>query len=121
MKTDPYYISVAKNTIDILKTQGIEKNKQQIQKYLQIIENNSIPENESENRVFLAGIYFELGQNEKAKSLLNLNIARNEYYAISSDMLALIEYEESKLLNTLSPALLLELSTIGINISDKET
>ena len=120
LKTDPYYISVAKNTIDILKTQGIEKNKQQIQKYLQIIENNSIPENESENRVFLAGIYFELGQNEKAKSLLNLNIARNEYYAISSDMLALIEYEESKLLNTLSPALLLELSTIGINISDKD-
>ena len=120
LKTDPYYISVAKNKIEILKTQGIEKNSQQIQNYLEVIEKNLIPENESENRVFLAGIYFELGQNEKSKSLLKLNIARNEYYAVSSDMLNLIEYEESKALNTLNPALLLELSTISISISDKD-
>ena len=120
LKTDPYYISVAKNKIEILKKEGLEKNKQQILNYLQIIEKNLIPENESENRVFLAGVYFQLGQNSKAKSLLRLNIARNEYYVASADMLALIEYEESKLSNTLNPALLLELSTIKINISEKE-
>ena len=120
LKTDPYYISVAKNKIEILKNEDFEKNKQQILNYLQIIENNLIPENESENRVFLAGVYFQLGQNSKAKSLLKLNIARNEYYAVSADMLALIEYEESRLSNTLNPAILLELSTIKINISEKE-
>ena len=77
LKTDPYYISVAKNKIEILKKEGLEKNKQQILNYLQIIEKNLIPENESENRVFLAGVYFQLGQNSKAKSLLRLNIARS--------------------------------------------
>lgn len=119
LKTDPYYISVAKNKIEILRKDNIEKNRQQIIHYLGIIENNLIPENESENRVFLAGVYFQLGQNSKAKSLLKLNIARNEYYVVSTDMLSLIEYEESKLSNTLNPAILLELSTIELNISEK--
>lgn len=119
LKTDPYYISVAKNKIEILRNDNFEKNRQQIIHYLQIIEDNLIPENESENRVFLAGVYFRLGQNAKAKSLLKLNIARNEYYVVSTDMLSLIEYEESKLSNTLNPSLLLELSTIKLSISEK--
>ena len=119
LKTDPYYISVAKNTIEILRKQGIGKNTPQILKYLKIIEKNLIPENESENRVFLAGVYFELGLNEKAKSLVNINISRNEYYAVSTDILSLIQYEETKALNTLNPSLLLELSAISLNISDK--
>ena len=112
LRTDPYYISVAKNKIEILKEQGLQKNRNVIFNYLKIIEDNMIPENGSENRVFLASCYFELGQNEKAKTLLRLNLARNEFYSVSSDMLALIEYEESKNNNTLNPALLLELSNI---------
>ena len=119
LKTDPYYIAVAKNKIEILRSEGLEKNKHQILKYLQVIEDNLIPENESENRVFLAGVYFQLGQNAKAKSLLKINIARNEYYVASSDMLSIIEYEEAKMSNTLNPALLLELSTVKINITEK--
>ena len=118
LKTDPYYISVAKNIIEILRNQDKQLYKEYILKYLNIIEKNLIPENESENRVFLAGVYFDLGQNDKSKALLKLNIARNEYYAISSDMLSLIEYEESKNSNTLNPALLLELSSINICISE---
>ncbi len=112
LRTDPYYICVAKNKIEILKKQEFQKNQLLIVKYLKIIEDNLIPENGAENRVFLASNYFEVGQNERAKELLRLNIARNEYYAISADMLALIEYEESKSLNTLNPALLLELGSI---------
>ena len=112
LRTDPYYISVAKNKIEILKKMGIEKNRKQILEYLKIIEENIIPENGSENRIFLASFYYELGQNEKAKDLLRLNLARNEFYSVSSDILALIEYEESKNTNTLNPALLLELSSI---------
>lgn len=112
LKYDPYYISVAKNKIEILKKQGIEKNNLSILSYLKKIENNLIPENEAENRIFLASNYFELGQNKKAKDLLLLNMARNEYYGISSDMLALIEYEENKNQKELNPALLLELSSL---------
>lgn len=119
LKTDPYYISVAKNKIEILRKQGIELNTPQILKYLKIIEKNLIPENESENRVFLAGVYFELGLIDKAKALLRLNIGRNEYYAVSTDMLSLIQYEETRTLNTLNPSLLLELSAINFDISDK--
>lgn len=112
LRTDPYYISVSKNKIEILKKQGLAKNKKAILEYLRIIEDNLIPENSSENRLFLAGNYYELGQNEKAKELLRLNLSRNEFYAVSSDILALIEYEESRSINTLNPALLLELSRI---------
>ena len=120
LRTDPYYICVAKNKIEVLKKREFQKNQLLIVKYLKIIEENLIPENGAENRVFLASNYFELGQNEKAKELLRLNIARNEYYAISADMLALIEYEECKGLNSLNPALLLELSSIDCVLKPSE-
>lgn len=118
LKTDPYYICVAKNRIQILLEKGLEINRNVILSYLKVIENNTVPENESENRVFLAGIYFQLGQNDKAKSLLRLNLARKEFYSVSSEMLALIEYEENKKGNTLNPAILLELSTINFQINE---
>lgn len=116
LRTDPYYISVAKNKIAILKKQGVQ-NQNKILNYLRIIEDNLIPENGSENRIFLASCYYELGQNEKAKELLRLNLARNEFYSVSSDMLSLIEYEENKNMNILNPALLLELSSIECTLN----
>ncbi len=117
LKTDPYYICVAKNMIQILLEKNTNANIPLIINYLKIIENNIVPENESENRIFLAGIYFKLGQNEKAKSLLKLNLARREFYSIASDMLALIEYEENSKSNTLNPALLFELNAIDMHIN----
>lgn len=119
LKTDPYYISVAKNIIEILKKNGIDNYRNQILNYLSIIENNLIPENGSENRVFLAGVYFELGENKKAKELLNLNIARKEYYSVSTDMLSLIEYSEAKDNNTLNSAILFELNNTNIDINNQ--
>lgn len=101
LKTDPYYICVAKNRIQLIKSNAEKKKldvrnfSKTIESYLKIIERNMVPENASENRVFLAGVYFELGQNTTAKELLKLNLAREDFYSVSSDMLSLIEYQES--------------------------
>ncbi|MGN0750366.1 MAG: hypothetical protein ACI4LS_07745 [Treponema sp.] len=121
LKTDPYYICVARNRIELLRETGITKNASLIQRYLKIIEKNIIPENGSYNRVYLARIYYELGQNEKAKELLRLNIARTEYYATSTELLALIEYEENKKSNALNPGLLLELNCINLELISSDT
>ena len=121
LKTDPYYICVAKNRIELLRETGVAKNASAVRNYLQIIEKNIIPENGSENRVYCAGIYAELGQYGKAKDLLQLNISRNEHYATSTELLALIEYEENKNSNTLNTAVLLELNCINVDLVSSDT
>ena len=118
LKTNPYYIELAKNRIKILIDDNALNNKKEILNYLNIIDSNMIPENESENRLFMAGIYYAIGDVAKAKELLNLNIARKELYSSSIDMLTLIEYEESKNNQNLTPALILELNCIKFSFDE---
>ncbi|MBR5915813.1 MAG: hypothetical protein IKZ57_05140 [Spirochaetia bacterium] len=125
---DPFYLAVAKNEIEIYKKQGIENNKTEIEKNLKIIEDNTLPQNEPENRIFMAGVYYELKQNETAKHLLQLNIDRKnnknyiDYFDRSSEMLSLIEYDETKKLNKtdLSQSMIMELSSIKFKVNDED-
>ncbi|MBP5437711.1 MAG: hypothetical protein J6Y30_07005 [Treponema sp.] len=72
---DTYYTELAKNMIQIAKE---EKDTSAIKKYLAIIERDETVENESENRLYAAGVYLELNEYDEALHLLKLIIDDNK-------------------------------------------
>lgn len=78
---DTYYTELAKNRIKI----AMEENDiPTIRYYLTEIEKDRTAENESENRFYMAGIYYTIGDTEKALNLLKLIIDDNRQYVSSA-------------------------------------
>lgn len=78
---DTYYTELAKNMILIAKTRNDIPS---IKKYLNIISKDKTANNESENRFYMAGVYFTLGENEEALRLLKLVIDDNRQYVMQA-------------------------------------
>lgn len=104
---DAYYTELAKNRIAIAIK---EKKESDIQKYLQIIENDENIATKDENRLYLANIYSYLGNSQKANKNLELIIDENKNYVESARLLKSItspNYEQLTLIdfhnNLISP------------------
>lgn len=78
---DTYYTELAKNMILIARA---EKDEKSIRKYLNIIAQDKTAVNESENRFYMAGVYFTLGDNKEALRLLKLVIDDNRQYVMQA-------------------------------------
>ena len=78
---DTYYTELSKNMIQILLK---ENNLTGLNKYLNIIEQDHTVNNESENRFYLAGVYYILGNMKKAQSFLKLVIDENKKFVIQA-------------------------------------
>ena len=74
---DTYYTELAKNMIQIAKE---ENDVATIRKYLEIVESDETVENESENRLYAAGVHLYLGEHDKALRLLKLIIDDNKKF-----------------------------------------
>ena len=74
---DTYHTELAKNMIQIARDSNDVKT---IRNYLKIIENDKTVATESENRFYLAGVYFSLEEYESAQKFLKLIIDDNRKY-----------------------------------------
>ncbi len=74
---DTYYTELAKNMIKIAKK---ENDTAAIRKYLTIVERDETVENESENRLYAAGVHLDLGEYDEALHLLKLIIDSNKEF-----------------------------------------
>ena len=87
---DTYHTELAKNMIQIARDSNDIKT---IRKYLKIIENDKTVANESENRFYLAGVYFSLEEHDTAQKFLKLIIDDNRKFV--SQARELYEYIEA--------------------------
>lgn len=78
---DTYYTELAKNMILIARA---EKDEPSIRKYLNIIAHDKTAVNESENRFYMAGVYFTIGDSKEALRLLKLVIDDNRQYVMQA-------------------------------------